>query len=58
MQQLNSYLSGRWLYGQGQAREIRHALTGEPLYQVCSEGLPLADSLRYAREQGAARWRR
>ncbi|MHC5178488.1 phenylacetic acid degradation bifunctional protein PaaZ [Serratia rhizosphaerae] len=52
MQQLNSYLSGRWLYGQGPAREIRHALTGEPLYQVCSEGLPLADSLSYAREQG------
>ncbi|MFC0227324.1 phenylacetic acid degradation bifunctional protein PaaZ [Serratia aquatilis] len=52
MQQLNSYLSGRWVYGQGESREIYHAASGEPLFQVCSEGLPLADSLDYARKLG------
>lgn len=52
MQQLTSYLSGAWAYGQGQSREIQHAVTGEPLYQVCSDGLPLAASLSYARKLG------
>lgn len=52
MQQLHSYLSGGWVFGQGQAREIHHAVTGEPLYQVCSDGLPLAASLAYARTHG------
>jgi oxepin-CoA hydrolase/3-oxo-5,6-dehydrosuberyl-CoA semialdehyde dehydrogenase len=52
MQQLTSYLSGAWVYGQGPSREIQHAVTGEPLYQVCSDGLPLAASLSYARKQG------
>lgn len=52
MQQLDSYLSGRWVYGQGKSREIYHAASGEPLFQVCSEGLPLADSLDYARKLG------
>ncbi|MFV8844930.1 phenylacetic acid degradation bifunctional protein PaaZ [Serratia fonticola] len=52
MQQLTSYLSGAWVYGQGQSREIQHAVTGEPLYQVCSDGLPLAASLSYARKLG------
>ncbi|MFJ7500549.1 phenylacetic acid degradation bifunctional protein PaaZ [Serratia grimesii] len=52
MQQLHSYLSGGWVFGQGAAREIHHAVTGEPLYQVCSDGLPLAASLEYARNQG------
>jgi len=52
MQQLHSYLSGAWVYGQGEGREIRHAVTGEALFQVCSDGLPLAASLSYARSHG------
>lgn len=58
MQQLHSYLSGAWVYGQGESREIRHAVTGEALYQVCSDGLPLAASLSYARRHGGRRWRK
>ncbi|MFI8415822.1 phenylacetic acid degradation bifunctional protein PaaZ [Serratia sp. NPDC078593] len=54
MQQLNSYLAGRWQFGQGNLRQIHHAVTGEALYQVCSDGLPFADSLDYARRQGGA----
>ena len=52
MQQLHSYLSGAWVYGQGRGARIRHAVTGEALYQVCSDGLPLAASLSYARSHG------
>jgi len=52
MQQLTSYLTGQWLFGQGKTRQIADAVTGEPLYQVCSDGLPLADSLDYARQKG------
>ncbi|MDE1487608.1 phenylacetic acid degradation bifunctional protein PaaZ [Xenorhabdus bovienii] len=52
MQQLTSYICGAWVYGQGNARTLHHAVSGEALYQVCSDGLPLADSLGYAREKG------
>lgn len=54
MQQLTSYLSGRWVYGEGRPREIYHAVSGEALYQVCTDGLPLAESLTYARNHGGA----
>ncbi|MBI6547741.1 phenylacetic acid degradation bifunctional protein PaaZ [Xenorhabdus lircayensis] len=52
MQQLTSYICGAWIYGQGNTRTIHHAVSGEALYQVSSEGLPLAESLVYAREKG------
>ncbi|MEQ1963337.1 phenylacetic acid degradation bifunctional protein PaaZ [Xenorhabdus khoisanae] len=52
MQQLTSYICGAWVYGQGNSRTIHHAISGEALYQVSSEGLPLAKSLEYAREKG------
>ncbi|CDG19602.1 phenylacetic acid degradation bifunctional protein PaaZ [Xenorhabdus doucetiae] len=52
MQQLTSYLCGAWADGQGNTRTIHHAVSGEALYQVSSEGLPLAESLKYAREKG------
>lgn len=52
MQQLTSYICGAWVYGQGNTRTIHHAISGEALYQVSSEGLPLAKSLEYAREKG------
>ncbi|MBD2804897.1 phenylacetic acid degradation bifunctional protein PaaZ [Xenorhabdus sp. ZM] len=52
MQQLKSYICGAWVHGQGNTRTIHHAISGEALYQVTSEGLPLADSLDYARNKG------
>jgi oxepin-CoA hydrolase/3-oxo-5,6-dehydrosuberyl-CoA semialdehyde dehydrogenase len=58
MQQLTSYLSGAWVYGQGPSREIQHAVTGEPLYQVCSDGLPLAASRVMPASRVARRWQR
>jgi oxepin-CoA hydrolase/3-oxo-5,6-dehydrosuberyl-CoA semialdehyde dehydrogenase len=52
MQQLTSFLSGGWQSGRGRARTIHHAITGEPLWEVTSEGLDLAQARRYAIEKG------
>jgi len=52
MQQLTSFLSGSWQSGRGRARTINHAITGEPLWEVTSEGLDLAQARRYAIEKG------
>lgn len=52
MQQLTSYITGKWLYGEGKGRKIYHALTEEALYEVTTAGLPLIDSLDYGRQKG------
>lgn len=52
MQQLTSYLSGFWLMGHGKERTINHAISGEALYQVTSEGLDMAQARRYAIDHG------
>ncbi|SQC93583.1 3,4-dehydroadipyl-CoA semialdehyde dehydrogenase [Cedecea neteri] len=52
MQQLTSYLSGTWFSGQGKERTIFHAVSGEPLWQVTSEGADMAEAKRFAIEQG------
>lgn len=54
MQQLASYLSGQWQTGRGNARTIYHALSGEALFAVSSEGLDMADARRFAIERGGA----
>ncbi|WPU25273.1 phenylacetic acid degradation bifunctional protein PaaZ [Cedecea neteri] len=52
MQQLTSYLSGTWFSGQGKERTIFHAVSGEPLWQVTSEGADMAAAKRFALAQG------
>lgn len=52
MQQLTSFLSGSWQFGRGRTRTIHHAISGEALWQVTSEGLDLAEARRYAIEHG------
>ncbi|MER5080141.1 phenylacetic acid degradation bifunctional protein PaaZ [Providencia stuartii] len=52
MQQLTSYITGKWLYGEGEGRKIYHALTGQALYEVTTAGLPLVDCLDYGRKKG------
>ncbi|WP_058910219.1 phenylacetic acid degradation bifunctional protein PaaZ [Entomohabitans teleogrylli] len=54
MQQLASYLSGTWQYGRGGERLIHHAVSGEALWEVTSEGLNMADARRYAITQGGS----
>ena len=52
MQQLASYLSGAWQTGRGRPRTIHHAISGEPLWEVTSEGLDMAQARRFAIEHG------
>jgi 3,4-dehydroadipyl-CoA semialdehyde dehydrogenase len=53
MQTLNSYLEGRWVAGRGtQKATLVDPATGEPVYEVDSDGLDLASSLRHARNVG------
>ena len=54
MQQLASFLSGAWQTGQGRARTIHHAISGDALWEVSSEGLDMAQARRYAIEQGSS----
>ncbi len=53
MQQLASYLSGTWQSGRGHARPLRHAISGETLWEVTSEGLDMAQARRFAIDRGA-----
>ncbi|BDH46052.1 bifunctional aldehyde dehydrogenase/enoyl-CoA hydratase [Salmonella enterica subsp. enterica serovar Choleraesuis] len=53
MQQLASYLNGAWQLGSGSKRVIHHAISGESLYEVSSEGLDMAAARRFAIEKGA-----
>lgn len=52
MKHLASYIMGSWVNGAGEGRKIYHALTNEILYDVTTEGLPLAQSLQYGRTTG------
>ncbi|EOY8846835.1 phenylacetic acid degradation bifunctional protein PaaZ [Escherichia coli] len=53
MQQLASFLSGTWQSGRGRSRLIHHAISGEALCEVTSEGLDMAAARQFAIEKGA-----
>jgi oxepin-CoA hydrolase / 3-oxo-5,6-dehydrosuberyl-CoA semialdehyde dehydrogenase len=52
MRTLKSYACGEWREGAGKPRVLRHAVTGEPLAQVTSEGLDFSAMLEYGRTKG------
>ncbi|HGU8798258.1 TPA: phenylacetic acid degradation bifunctional protein PaaZ [Escherichia coli] len=53
MQQLASFLSGTWQSGRGRSRLTHHAISGEALWEVTSEGLDMAAARLFAIEKGA-----
>ncbi|WP_338850414.1 phenylacetic acid degradation bifunctional protein PaaZ [Escherichia coli] len=53
MQQLASFLSGTWQSGRGRSRLNHHAISGEALWEVTSEGLDMAAARQFAIEKGA-----
>lgn len=53
MQQLASFLSGTWQSGRGRSHLIHHAISGEALWEVTSEGLDMAAARQFAIEKGA-----
>lgn len=55
MQQLASFLSGTWQSGRGRSRLIHHAISGEALWEVTSEGLDMAAARQFAIEKRCPR---
>lgn len=53
MQQLESFLCGRWVRGEGEGRPILDAVSGEAVANVSSAGLDLGEAVRYGRAAGA-----
>ena len=51
---LSSYVAGHWREGAGDGVHIYHAVNGEPVCQVSSEGIDFAEMARYGREVGGA----
>ncbi len=55
---VQSYAEGKWHTGTGTPRQVYHAVTGEPVAAVSSEGLDFAAMLRYGRAVGGPKLRR
>ncbi|HMX39593.1 MAG TPA: phenylacetic acid degradation bifunctional protein PaaZ, partial [Saprospiraceae bacterium] len=58
MQTLHHYVLGQWQPGHGDPILQHHAISGEPLFRVHSEGLDYAAILDYARRVGNPALRR
>jgi oxepin-CoA hydrolase / 3-oxo-5,6-dehydrosuberyl-CoA semialdehyde dehydrogenase len=55
---LKSYALGEWREGEGKPRILRHAVTGEPIARVTSEGLDFRAMAEYGRAKGGKTLRR
>ncbi len=49
---IQSFSEGQWVNGKGSGKEVYHAVTGEPVGQVSSEGLNFNGMLEYGRTVG------
>lgn len=54
---LRSYAQGEWIEGTGRPVELFHAVTGEKVAEVTSEGLDFKSMLRYGRDLGGPKLR-
>jgi 3,4-dehydroadipyl-CoA semialdehyde dehydrogenase len=54
MQELRSYVGGRWTAGTGAQQTLLNPTTEEPLAQASSEGVDLDAALQYARTTGGS----
>src|SRR5688572_1947656 len=52
MQELRSYVGGRWEAGTGAQQTLLNPTTEEPLAQASSDGIDLGAALQYARTIG------
>ncbi|MGQ9425143.1 phenylacetic acid degradation bifunctional protein PaaZ [Gilvimarinus sp. F26214L] len=48
----NSYVYGEWFEGEGNGRDVFHAVTGERIARVSSEGMDFGRVLDYGRKRG------
>ena len=49
---IQSYAMGEWYTGKGSSKQLFHAVTGEPIGEVSSEGLDFKGMLDYAKDKG------
>jgi oxepin-CoA hydrolase/3-oxo-5,6-dehydrosuberyl-CoA semialdehyde dehydrogenase len=58
MIRLKSYAAGAWKEGAGRPRLLRHAVTGEPIAEIGSEGLDFEAMLAWGRAEGSTELRK
>ena len=51
---VQSYITGQWFAGKGAAVEVCHAVTGDSVAQVSSEGVDFESAVAYGREVGGS----
>lgn len=52
MQQLENYVTGRWVAGDGPGQTLYNAVTGAPITSTSTQGLDFGEILRYGRKVG------
>lgn len=52
MTQLQNYITGKWIAGEGEGQLLYNAVTGEPLFTASTRGLDFNAILSYARQTG------
>ncbi len=52
MKKLGSYITGKWIEGDGSGQELYNAITGEAIVTASTQGLDFEKMLQYAREKG------
>ncbi|MCX6207337.1 MAG: phenylacetic acid degradation bifunctional protein PaaZ [Bacteroidetes bacterium] len=52
MRQLENYILGRWIKGDGEGQTLFHAVNGEAIATASTRGLDFAAALHYARQKG------
>ena len=50
--QLQSYIQGQWYAGNGKASPLFHAITGEEIFRISSEGIDFKAALEYGKKKG------
>ncbi len=58
MHQLENYITGKWIAGDGDGQALFNAVTGEPIATTSTRGLDFKNILDYAREKGNTALRR
>lgn len=52
MRQLENYILGHWIKGDGEGQTLFHAVNGEAIATASTRGLDFASALHYARQKG------
>lgn len=53
MAKLGNYITGHWIYGDGEGQQLFNAINGEPIATATTKGLDFASILQYGRTIGS-----